>query len=220
MSKKRSHFPENQKSYVGKDKMKRRLLLKFFGGIFIFLLLFSLFPRTLFAKRGKITMVIAPENFRDEEFFIPKRVFEDNGYEVSVVSLYRCVAKGMLGSAFRVEKTIYDIDPRKIDALVIVGGSGATCFWNLKELHKKIRMAFSLGKVVAAICISPLTLANAGIIKGMRATGWPSIARDMRGMGVIYTGRGVERSKNVITAKGPPWAKEFAETILEALGEN
>ena len=37
-------------------------------------------------NKGIILMIIAPNNFRDEEFFIPKRLFEENYFKVVVAS--------------------------------------------------------------------------------------------------------------------------------------
>jgi len=34
-------------------------------------------------KKGKIAMIIAPNDFRDEEYLVPKRIFEEAGYEVT-----------------------------------------------------------------------------------------------------------------------------------------
>ena len=45
----------------------------------------------------KIVMIIAPENYRDEEFQEPKGVFEEKGFEVTVASKGVKEAKGMLG---------------------------------------------------------------------------------------------------------------------------
>ena len=36
--------------------------------------------------KGKILIVIAPSDFRDEELFETKKIFEENGYETEVTS--------------------------------------------------------------------------------------------------------------------------------------
>jgi len=47
----------------------------------------------------KIAMIIASQKFRDEEYAVPKKVFEDNGFEVTTASSTTSVCKGMLGAA-------------------------------------------------------------------------------------------------------------------------
>jgi len=38
------------------------------------------------SQNKKIAMIIAFSNFRDEEYFIPKEIFEEAGFEVKTVS--------------------------------------------------------------------------------------------------------------------------------------
>lgn len=60
----------------------------------------------------------------------------------------------------------------------------------------------------------PVTLANAGILKGKRATAYPSVESYLRWKGAMYTGKSVEIAGNIVTAKGPEAAKEFARTVV------
>ncbi len=37
-------------------------------------------------EKGKILMIIAPKDFRDEELSVPEEIFEKNGYRVYIAS--------------------------------------------------------------------------------------------------------------------------------------
>ncbi len=71
--------------------------------------------------------------------------------------------------------------------------------------------------MLAAICLAPVTLANAGLLKGKRVTVWKSEAGRVKAGGGIYTGSGVETDGRIITADGPESAEEFGRALVTAL---
>jgi protease I len=167
----------------------------------------------------KIVMVIASSNFRDEEFQVPKGIFEKQGASVTVASSSLKESRGMLGATAKPDVLIGDVRSDDYDAVVFIGGSGASEYWNDPTAHKLARDASEKAKVVAAICIAPVTLANAGILNGKKATVWSSEAGKLRKMGVTYTGAGVEVDGKIITGDGPQSATEFGEAVVKALSE-
>ncbi|MGQ9631295.1 MAG: DJ-1/PfpI family protein [bacterium] len=167
----------------------------------------------------KILMIIARNGFRDEEYQIPREILEGEGASITVASSSLNPAKGMLGSVVKPDIPIDDVDAADYDALIFVGGVGASEYWESERAHSIAKEALDSGKVVCAICIAPVTLAKAGILKGRRATVWWSEGGRLKSLGAIYTGRPVERDGKIITANGPGAAGEFAEAITKALSE-
>jgi protease I len=165
----------------------------------------------------KALFIIAPENFRDEELLKPKKILESEGIEVDVVSLRKGRIRGMLGSEVEVSKTIDEVDIEDYDAVILVGGIGATVFFDNEDVHRIFREAHESGKVVGAICISPVTLAKAGLLKGRRATVWHSEANTIKELGANYTGNPVEVDGGIVTANGPTAAEEFGKAIVKLL---
>ncbi|BAT72493.1 protease I [Thermosulfidibacter takaii ABI70S6] len=188
---------------------------------FVVFLLFLLCATSFSFASGvhkKVLMIIAHENFRDEELFVTKRVLEACGAKVDVVSNEKGVAKGMLGATFNVKHRYDEVNWDQYQVVVLVGGSGATVFWQDTTLQDLLRKAYNKGKIVAAICLSPVTLAKAGILKGRKATCWIGASRLLREHGVIYTGNPVEVYGRVVTAAGPFAAEEFGRVICKLLG--
>jgi len=168
-------------------------------------------------KMKKVVMIIAYEGFRDEELLRPKEILERNGFEVAVASTSLGIAKGMLGAKIKPDILINDIDINEYSAVIFVGGLGASCYWNDPLAHKIAQDAYNKGKVVAAICIAPVTLAKAGLLSGKRATVWESESEKLKEEKAVYTAKPVEKDGKIITASGPFAAEEFGRTILEEL---
>jgi protease I len=82
------------------------------------------------------------------------------------------------------------------------------------ELVKK---AYELGKVIAAICHGPQLLISANVVRGRKATSWPSIAVDLENAGAEWVDAPVVQDGNLITARKPADLPRFNKAIIEAL---
>ncbi|MDF2957259.1 MAG: Protein/nucleotide deglycase [Candidatus Alkanophagales archaeon MCA70_species_1] len=172
------------------------------------------------SPKFRILMVIAPEDFRDEELFVPKAIFEEHGATVEIASTTAKPARGMLGAVVEPDVVIPDVTVGNFDAIVVVGGTGSMEYlWDDSDLHTLIRDAYDAGKVVAAICLSPVVLARAGVLEGKKATVFPSpeAIEELEKGGATYVDEEVVTAGNVITARDPESAEDFALTIWAAL---
>lgn len=167
----------------------------------------------------KIVMIIASQNFRDEELLQPKNILTEKGAEVKVASASLETAKGMLGAEVKPDMLVGEIKPEDWDAVILIGGTGASQYWDDSSIHAMLNEAVRQNKIVGAICIAPVTLANAGILSGKKATVSGSETQKLTNKGAECTGKDVERDGNIITASGPPAAKEFGNAIVQALKE-
>ena len=168
-------------------------------------------------KNKKILMIIASNNFRDEEYQRPREIFEREGLEVTVASTSLNESKGMLGLIVTPDILLKDVKVDDYDAVVFVGGSGATEYWDNDKAHEIVKDTYNKKKVLAAICIAPITLAKAGLLKDKNATVYSSEIEHLKKLDVIYTGKSVEVDGLIVTANGPSSAKEFGEKILTLL---
>jgi protease I len=169
------------------------------------------------AAGKKVVMIVSHRDFRDEELFKPRQILEKEGVEVTVASSDLTLAKGMLGGEEKPDMLMRDIDTAEYDAVLFVGGAGATEYWDDRKAHEIARQAQDGGKLVGAICIAPVTLANAGLLDGKKATVWKSEAGRLRAQGATYTGHDVEVDGRIITANGPQSAEKFGRAVLAAL---
>ena len=168
-------------------------------------------------KGKKVLMVVAPENFRDEELKEPMGVFTRSGAEVTIASKGVNRATGMFGAEVKVDKNLAEVSAEEYDAVIFVGGSGADVYFDDSRAHELATNAFKGGKIVGAICIAPSTLANAGLLKGKKVTSFSSEKKNLVRRGADYTGAAVERDGRIITGRGPEAAEEFGNVVASAI---
>lgn len=168
---------------------------------------------------GAILLIVAPEGFRDEEYFEPRDVFESAGYTVVVASLTLDTANGMLGGQVVPDLLLADVDVADYDAVVFVGGQGSAAYFDDPQAHRVAQSAVDQGKVLAAICIAPIALARAGVLEGRQATlsSPDSQCAELEAGGATCTSGPVERDGRIVTATGPEVSTAFAEAVVQAL---
>jgi protease I len=168
----------------------------------------------------RVLMVIAPEDFRDEELLEPKSILTEAGAQVTVASTKPGQATGMLGAQVIPDTVVDGLKAADYHAVVVVGGMGSpTHLWNHTHLHKLLQETNSSGRVVGGICLSGAVLANAGVLSGKKATVWAtdeSLAALKNGK-AHYQTEHVVHDGNVVTADGPEAASEFGRTLVAAL---
>lgn len=162
-------------------------------------------------------LVIAAHNFQDQELAVTRKVLTQGGVKVSVASTTLGACTGMQGAKVKPDMLLKDVKAGDVDAVIFVGGTGASQYFNNPAAHALARQAVAQGKVVAAICIAPVTLAQAGLLKGKKATVYPSGKTDLERGGATYTGAPVTVDGKLITASGPPAAEAFGQAILKQL---
>ncbi len=184
-------------------------------------------PETL---RGvRILAVIAPQKFRDEELFVPKKYWERRGAIVDVASLGLKpgqYAHGMLGGRARVTlsfvKAMNKLRKGYYDVFYLVGGTGSVIYADTSRegvvLMKKVLnhvIKFGKIKVLAAICLGPSVLARLGLIKGCVVAGWKGSAKIINRNGATWVPKpvfvcGALGKVKLVTGAGPFAAKTLA----------
>jgi len=169
------------------------------------------------ADGKKILFIIAPSDFRDEELFDTQNVLEEAGAKTFIASRQTGEITGAMGGGVKATIPMAEAKIDYFDAIVFVGGSGAAEYFDDPIAHRMAKEAFAKGKILAAICIAPSILANAGLLKGKNATCFSSEAENLKEKGANYSGLAVTRDGNIITANGPEAARAFGEEIVEAI---
>ena len=169
-----------------------------------------------------VLMVIAPENFRDEELAEPKAILEGDGAKVTVASTKVGACKGMLGATVTPDTTLASESASRYDAVIVIGGNGSPAhLWGNASLHQILRDAKQANKVIGGICLSGAALARAGVLAGKHATVWrtdASVAEMRKGDAKLEESPVVDDGK-LVTANGPAAATDFGRKLAQLLGE-
>ena len=155
---------------------------------------------------AKVLFVIAKKDFRDIEYFAPKAIMENAGHSVETASNGKVgeSAFGADGGEVKIDINIADTDAGDFNAVVFVGGPGTLENLDNEQSYNLAKETVAKNKILAAICIAPVILAKAGVLKGKKSTVWGS------DIDVIQDG-------NIITANGPKAAEKFGEMIKKSL---
>ncbi len=126
---------------------------------------------------------------------------------------------------FRIEAdTMFDGNLDEYDMVILPGGlPGATNLQSDEAILEVIRKFNSdPNKWVAAICAAPIVLASAGILKGKKATCYPSeeFIEQLKEAGADFEEEIVVRDGQIITSRGPASGFAFGYELIEALGKS
>lgn len=168
----------------------------------------------------RVFFIVAQENYQDHEYGAPKKILEEAGVEVVTAAKQIGLCKGSFGGTTEATVTLADVNVDDCDAIVFIGGSGAAVYLQDVQAHLTAQEAMNRGKVLAAICISPAILANAGVLEGKKATIWNQDGKQaevLRKSGAIFVDENVVVDGKIVTANGPPAAEEFGRKILGLL---
>jgi protease I len=168
----------------------------------------------------KVLIVIPHTQFRDEEFFEPKKILEDEGADVVVASTTVRICRGMKGGTTQADIAIADAKVEDYSALILCGGSSVPeFFWSDKKLQELVTAMAAAGKIVAAICLSTVVLAKAKLLAGLEATVYflPEAIQELKNAGAKYVKETLLIHNNIILAEGPPESHRFGQAIRAAL---
>ncbi|MGD9110532.1 MAG: DJ-1/PfpI family protein [Phycisphaerales bacterium] len=165
----------------------------------------------------KAVLIVASVRFRDEELFETKDALKQAKIQTVIASSRKGSVRGMLGGKAEATILIEQIDVNDYDAVVFIGGIGAKEYFDNQTALDIARQAKAKNKVLAAICIAPAVLANAGLLDGVRVTSYESERVRLKKAGADFTGANVEQDGLIITGSGPKAAGEFGQAIVQAL---
>ena len=139
------------------------------------------------------------------------------GIGVTTVSLDNNLQiKGDHDIYLKADKIIDNIEVDNIDGIVLPGGMpGSKNLKENKKLRELIKKVNNENGLLAAICAAPIVLEAAGVLQKKNATSYPGFEKEMPSCN--YREERVVKDDNIITARGPGVALEFALTIVSTL---
>ena len=180
----------------------------------------NLYEKKVMEKTNNILYVMAYKNFQDEEYFETKKIFENSGYKTKISSSIIGEGQGKLGSSVNIELLFSEVDTVNFDAIIFIGGLGCITLWDDWRAQGLAKLFLENQKIVAGIGSGVVIMANAGILKNIKAACSTADESHVRHGEADIVGDNVVISGNIITAEGSKSAKEFANTLINVLNNN
>ena len=165
-------------------------------------------------------LIVATDGFEDWELFGPRQILEQRGAEVVLASPKSDPIQGYLhddpSKTIRPDMTIDEASAADFDALILPGGlrNPDQLRMNVKAVEL-VRDFAAAGKPVAAICHGPWLLVEADLLRGKRATSWPSIRTDLRNAGATVVDEAAIVDGNIVTSRKPDDVEEFTAAVID-----
>jgi protease I len=173
---------------------------------------------------GKRIAIVVTDGFEQDELEKPRQALEEAGAKTDVISPKAGKVKGWKytdwGNEVVVDKEVRQADPNEYDALMLPGGQMNPD--NLRMDKTTVRFVESFvrtGKPIAAICHGPLTLIEAGGVKGRRLTSFPSIKTDLRNAGADWVDQEVVTDQGLVTSRKPDDIPAFNRKMIAEFAE-
>ncbi len=123
--------------------------------------------------------------------------------------------RGELQDELQPDGLLRDASMGDYSGALFCGGPGALGLAADPDAQRLAREASAQGKLVAAWGEAVLVLGRAGVVKGKRVTGHPSLRALLREAGARYTGHQLERDGNLVTAYDDAVGLRFGKTLVQ-----
>ena len=165
---------------------------------------------------SRVLVVLPQEGFGDQIL----RYARSSLYNVHVGTVSTAVdadseVKGRLQDAFLVDAPLAGQTMDRYSGILIAGNEGRSSLAESAETIELVRAADRSGKLVAAWGSAVEVLARAGVVKGHRITGAPTVREEVVRAGGKYSGREVEVSGNLVTARDEGAGMRFGQALAE-----
>ena len=174
--------------------------------------------------KGKRVAVLATHGFEQDELTRPRKALEDEGAKVDVVSLEAGRIRGWKhkgwGDEVAVDRTLDQAKADEYDALLLPGG-----VMNPDRLRMDpravqfVKRFFADGKPIAVICHGPWTLIEAGVVRDVTMTSWPSVKTDLINAGARWVDMEVAVDRGIVSSRKPDDIPAFNRKMIEEFAE-
>ena len=172
---------------------------------------------------GKTVLIMATDGFEESELFGPRAILIERGAQVRLASPSMAPIQATVhddpGKVIRPDLTIAEAKAEDYDALLLPGGvrNPDTLRANPQAIAL-IRAFAEAGKPIAAICHGPWLLVEADVLRGRRATAWPSIRTDLRNAGATVVDEPAVTDGNIVTSRKPNDVDAFTDALIALMG--
>ncbi len=160
--------------------------------------------------------ILLADLFDERELIYPYYRVQEAGFAPLVIGPEAREYRAKSGLAWRAE--VAPKEAGELWGLLIPGGFAPDYLRRSPEVLALVRGVAEANRPLGAICHAGWVLISAGLVRGRRVTGFPSIRDDLENAGGLYQETGVVVDGNLVTAQGPKDLPAFMEAFLKLLG--
>lgn len=173
---------------------------------------------------GKKVAILTENGFEEVELTSPKKVLEEAGAEVDIVSPQKDKVKAWDHDHWSIELPVdvnlRDAKAEDYDALLVPGGViNPDKMRANKDCVEFAQHFLEAGKTVAAICHGPQLLIETGLLEGKEMTSYHSISTDLKNAGANWHDREVVVDNGLVTSRNPKDLNAFNQKMIEEIAE-
>jgi protease I len=172
----------------------------------------------------KKVAILATDGFEQVELTEPLKALKQEGAQVDVVSPHGGEIQGFnhreKGDKVKVDRTLDDVRAENYDALVLPGGVANPD--RLRTIAKAVSFArefYDAQKPIAVICHGPWTLIDAGVVRDLEMTSWPSLKTDLKNAGARWVDKEVVVDSGIVSSRKPDDLPAFCKKMIEEFRE-
>lgn len=166
-------------------------------------------------KKNKKIAIITEDEVEDIEFFYPYYRFNEEGYEVDVITENGGEFKGKSGLGLKDSKAIDQVEDDDYEMVYLPGGKAPQKLRKNEIVLDFVRNIANKGKIVAALCHGPQVLISAGLVKGKKISAYPEVKEELEKAGAIYVDEALQIDGQYITARKPGDLHRHLQGVLE-----
>ena len=174
--------------------------------------------------KGKRVAALVTKGFEQIELFDPRGALEAAGATVEVVAPERDKVRGWDhtkgGDEVTVDRPLDQARIEDYDALLLPGGVMNPDHLRMNSRAVElVKRFFDEGKPIAVICHGPWTLVEAGVVKGLTITSYPSLKTDLKNAGANWVDEEVVVDRGIVSSRKPDDLPAFNQKMIEEFAE-
>lgn len=164
-----------------------------------------------------MVLVVVPPTEFDEQTLRQARssLYNVHVGTYSVSSETKDMVTGRLQDEFLTDGALSDAKLDDYAGVVFVGGEGALALADDADAVRLAQEAAAADKLIGAWGHSVAVLAKAGVLKGKKVTGDPSVEGLVRNAGGKFTGRQIEQAGKIATSQDAAVALRFGKLLAQ-----
>ena len=174
--------------------------------------------------KGKKVAILTENGFEEIELTSPKKVLEEAGAIVHIVSPQKDKVKAWDHDHWSIELPVdvnlNDANSEDYDALLIPGGVINPDKMRInKDCIAFAQHFLEQGKPLAAICHAPQLLIETGMISTRKLTSYASVKTDLINAGAHWEDKEVVVDNGLVTSRSPKDLDPFNKRMVEEISE-